>query len=567
MPESVTSGPNPPAHHRPSLERLAFAALTTLTLSPAVLQGLWRPLAQALSVQADSVDLALASLGIGAAAVGVAALGVRALWPGLAAALLAILSGLALGGDWPARGAVTLALLGVAAFNGALVPWLLARLPEALDGLATRRKGAAALWALLAVGTVVGTARLSVFMGDASRPELSMMPELPFLVKHSCLTAYVQGARFASDGVENLYETTRWPDLHDSPESRATAAAYAPFKLDAYAYPPPFLLLPRLLLTPLGDFASQRALWYAFNAVFAAASFWSVARWIGGTTGLRALLLTPLLWMSQQTFATFQVGNAHLAVIAATLLALVAFETRRPALGGALLAFTTLAKISPGLLILVLLLQRRFREVAWTAAWGVAFTLAGAAAFGIDPYLQFVGYELPRLSSGEALTFLALPESVEINWSPFGIPFRLASFGFDLGDEWALGRSFTKVYSLVLLGLTLVAARKGGGPAARAELWMALLTLGALRSPLAPGYVLVALLWLLALRAGAVRGLGGALGLAALWIGISFTPPLTGLAKLAQALGQQGLLFGVAFYYLLRKPSPAESDQGGPQPA
>lgn len=72
---------------------------------------------------------------------------------------------------------------------------------------------------------------------------------------------------------------------------------------------------------------------------------------------------------------------------------------------------------------------------------------------------------------------------------------------------------------------------------------------------------------MLALRAGAVRGLGGALGLAALWIGISFTPPLTGLAKLAQALGQQGLLFGVAFYYLLRKPSPAESDQGGPQPA
>lgn len=535
-------------------ERLGLAALAVLTLAPVVLQGLWRPLAQALHVEADSVGLVgaalvvatVASLACGASV----GRGANRWLPGVSAGLAALLLGLLLGRGLPAIATVSAALLGVAALCGALLPWLVRRLPTALDGLAARRKVVTTLMILIGVVTVTMTARLSVFMGDASRPDLSLAPDVPFLVKHSCLTAYVQGTQLAIEGVANLYDKELWPHLADSAQARANEAPYAPFALDSFAYPPPFLLLPRVLLTPLADFAAQRALWFAINGLLIAAGLWTVATWIGGRVRLRALLLAPVLWISQPVFATLQVGNVHAMVVVAAMLALVAFETRRPALGGALLAFAVVSKISPGLLVVVLLLQRRFREVLWTAGWGLGFALLGLAVFGAAPYEAFLSYELPRLSSGEALSFLAWPESVAINLAPFGIPFRLAAVGVDTGDTWAIAKILNQVFTVALLVMTVLAARKGGGPRAKAEVWAALLTLSSLRSPLAPGYVLISLLWLLSLQAAEVRGKLHAAVAVAIFIGVSV--PLPG--GMIASLCQQGLAIGVVAYFLLRRP-------------
>ena len=44
---------------------------------------------------------------------------------------------------------------------------------------------------VLAVAAVTTTTRLAVFMGDSDRADLSLLPEIPFLVHHACLTAYV----------------------------------------------------------------------------------------------------------------------------------------------------------------------------------------------------------------------------------------------------------------------------------------------------------------------------------------------------------------------------------------
>lgn len=544
-------------------ERLGFAALALLTLAPVVLQGLWRPLAGALHAEADSVLLAAAALVIASAALVASAVsfgrpGRR--WAPLASAGLTALPLALLLGAGPPLAAVAAALLGVAGFCGALAPWLLRRLPGALDGLAARRKGVAVAMLTLGVFTVTMTTRIAIFMGDARHPELSLEPEIPFLVEHSCLTAYVQGARLASDGVANIYDMDQWPHLRDTPQARANAVPYAPFGLDAFAYPPPFLLLPRVLLTPLGDFASQRALWFAVNALCLAAGLWIVATWLGGRAGLRALLLIPCIWIGQSTLATLQVGNVHAMVVVAAMLALVAFERRRPALGGALLAFAVISKISPGLLVVVLLIQRRFREVLWTAAWGLVFGLLGLAVFGVDPFVAFVAYELPRLSSGEALGFLTLPESVQINFAPFGVPFRLAAAGVDIADPWAAARVINQVFTVALVVMTVLAARKGGGPRAQAEVWAALLTLGSLRSPLAPGYVLISLLWLFSMRAGEVRGYRGALVAVLLWVGVSIPVSGLGVAAATAALCQQGLAIGVAGYFLLRRP-PVEDDE------
>ena len=547
------------AEPRRPLERLAYAAMVLLTLSPVVVQGLYRPLAQVVHATVNSAGVTLSALGISLVATIVCAV----TWgrtsnrlPAVAAAIAALPLGAGVGQGAAGVGVATAALLCVAAFAGWLAPWLVRSLPEDLDGLAARRVGIAALMIVLGLATVAVSTRLSVFMGDSSRADLSVMPGEAFLVKHSCLSAYVQGARLATDGVENLYEMERWPHLSDSALAFASAEPYAPFGLDSYAYPPPFLLLPRLLLTPLSDFASARALWFSLSGLAFAAGLWTMAGWIGGRIRTRALMLAPLVWSNLAVLITLQTGNAHAALVVAVMMALVAFETRRPAVGGALLAFATLSKISPGLLIVLLLLQRRFREVAWTAVFGLAFTLLGLAVFGTAPYHAFLTYELPGLSSGEAMTFLAWPESVAINLAPFGLPFRLAQLGLNLGDPWALGRLFNQVYTVALLGLTVLAARVGGGPAAKARVWAALLTLASLRSPLAPGYVLIPLLWLLSLEVARARGLRPVALPAMIWVLLVI--PLVGDSTAVRILllAQQALAVGAAMMYLVRRERP-----------
>lgn len=199
--------------------------------------------------------------------------------------------------------------------------------------------------------------------------------------------------------------------------------------------------MPRLLLSWLDDYASQRALWFSLTGLFVAARLWTVAAWLGGRAGLRVRLLAPAVWLSPPTQLVLQVGNVHAAVVVASMLALVAFETKHPAIGGALLAFAILSKLSPGLLVLVLLARRRLCEVIWTAVCGVGFSAIGLLVFGVAPFEAFLSYELPRLASGEALTFLADRESVPVNLAPFGVPLELALLGMYVGDPGRLPRS------------------------------------------------------------------------------------------------------------------------------
>lgn len=542
-----------------SRERVGFAALVLLVLGPVVLQGLWRPLARAVEVEVDAYRLTCSSLVVVAvvlfAHVGTASPSVQRWLPGASGAVAAALVGVVLGDSPAAMAAVTAALCGVVAGCAALFPWLLSRLPAALDGLAAGRPVAAVGMVLAGLAAVIVTTRIATFMGDASRADLSLIPDVAFFVHHSCLTAYVEGTRLAVAGVDNVYLADRWPDLNGTPREESYNGPYSPFSLDAFAYPPPFLLLPRVLLSWLGDFASQRALWFSFNGLALAAGLWTVATWLGDRVGPRALLLGVFVWITPAILTTLQTGNVHLTVMVAAMLALVAFETRRPALGGALLAFAIVSKLSPGILLIVLLGRRRFREVAWTAGFALGFLGLSVLAFGTAPLVDFVTYQLPGLSSGEMLSFLAEPETVPLNYSPFGIPFKLAFLGAEVGDPWTLARLINRAYTLALVGLVVVGARTERGPRATAEVWAAVLTLSALQSPLAPAYAAFPLFWLLSLRAIEVRGTARALGFATIWALIAIIPPLSARGLVAWTLLQQVLVLGLSVYCLLRASS------------
>jgi hypothetical protein len=539
---------------------LGFAAIVLLTLSPIVLHGLWRPVAQALHADADALRLTGAALAVGAASwlAFVAAWGRGAVrWaPGASGAVVALTLAPLLGRGGASVVAAALGLLGVALASAALLPWMLPRLPDELDALARRHKARAALVVLLGVATVSQTARLSTFMGDARRPELSALPTMTFLVRHACMTAYVHAARLAAAGEANLYDARHWPDLGGSPRATAEQARYAPFQLDSFAYPPPFLLLPRLVLSPLRDFAAQRAVWFALNGLLLAAGLWVVSGYVSARSRPRALILALLVWISLPTIITLQTGNVHAAVIVLAMLAMVAVESGRPALGGAMLSFAILSKVSPALLVVVLLGQRRFRAVLWTAGFGLGFVMLSAAVFGVTPLRAFVRDELPLLGSGEALRFLALPHNVPLNMAPFGVPFKLDALGLDVGDPWRLARHINRVFTVVVLALTALAARRSGGPGVRAGLWLTVLALGTLRSPFAPTYTTFPLLWLFALWLAEVRGAASTAIIAATWALLSVARPLAPRHMLIVSMVQQCLFLGFLLHGVLRRPPP-----------
>jgi len=371
------------------------------------------------------------------------------------------------------------------------------RLPADLDGILHVHRWWCVAWVLVALLALGQTARMSAFMLDPEQEQHALFPEDPWYVAHCCLTAYTEAARFATEGAANIYA----PELYLDRKMGG-------FNVDAYHYPPSFLMLPIALRTLAGaDFVHQRMLWFGISALVlllamgaAAAALEPRARW-------RAIAAAPAVWLSVPVQLGFQMSNVQLLMISVSVLAWASFRRFRP-LGGALLALAIVSKIFPGILGLDLLLRRRWKEVASTAAFGLLFCGTIYAVVGPQPFRAFFEFELPRLSSGEAF---ARPFSrafaVAHNMSPFGAALKLEKLGLP-GMGMATAKLFSGIYGLALLGLAFWAARRGAlatafarGSSATTELsvWLALLSLGTLASPFAPAnYVLASVVWLAA---------------------------------------------------------------------
>ena len=538
------------------LERLGIAAMLVFIVSPIVVQGMWCPMARLLHTTANALGLTFAALGVAAVAWFVHA----ARWhrgkpwyPAASASIAALLFGVGLGSGPAGIVVATLALLAVAVFSGALLSWILPRLPAELDGLACRRKGTTAWVVILGLVAIVQTSRISTFMADPKRVDLSLIPTVPFIVNHSCFTAYIEAARLTKEDAPNIYDAENWPDLSHSERSATYQQRYAPFTLDAFAYPPPFLLLPRLLL-PFNDFLAQRSVWFALNGLFVAAGLWLVAAWIDGPKRVRVLLLAPLVLISLPVLLTLQVGNIHTTVMILAVLSMIAFESKRPALGGAMLAFAITSKISPGLLVIVLLVQRRYREVLWTAGFGFGFVLLSLLVLGTAPFEAFVTYQLPLLSSGKALSFLADEASVPLNLGPFGIPFKLAFLGVSVDEPWKLAKIINQAFTLLVVVMTVFAARKERAlPEERAAMWMAILTLGALRSPLAPGYIAFTVIWLLSVFTTQIRNIRATVLVSLVGLFFLLPTPFPPRPLAVFTFVQQAVMTALLTYFLFRR--------------
>ncbi len=533
-----------------SRERIAFATLVACLLAPVVAQGLWRPAESLLGAAGTAGHVTLAALGIAGSGAFVQRFGRGA--PMVVGVLGAVAATLA----WSLGGAGLATLLAVVGVAGWVHAWLPQRLPAAFDGLVRSNRLLAALYVLVALGSVVSTARVSVFIGDPTAVEFQALPGERFTETHSCLSAYVRASALARRGVENLYADPWWYGSRGLPPSPDGAdVPFRPFELDNFSYPPPFLLVAAPLALLDGDFLAQRALWFGLNGLVAAIGLWIVARWVDGPRAHRTLVLAPLLFGSVPVLLTLQIGNFHLAATALTLVALVAFDRRRPAAGGALLALTTLSKLSPAILGLVLLVQRRWREAWITAGFGAALLGLSVVCFGTDPLTSFLAYALPRLSSGAAFPFMDTDAGIATNMAPFGIGLKLKLLGFPLGDPWRVGAVLARGYTLAVVGLAVVSARRVGDRRDQAMRAMALLVLAALQSPFSPAYATLALLWATTLLAVEVRRAWQAVALIVFWPALLFVPPGMPVGQQAVlSLVHTALTLGAATWLAIRAP-------------
>jgi len=357
------------------------------------------------------------------------------------------------------------------------------------------------LFVLGAILSLIQLARLCVFIVNPAAVGYALGPHrgIGLPSRHLCMTAYFVAAESAAT-VPNIYDEYRLYSLPtEDPEAPRKPRTIGPFDIDAYEYPPPFLLLPRTLAVVVPQFLNFRMLWFGLYGSVVLIGLLTVTRMFDPVIGTRALLLSPLVLGAEITIGTLQVGNIQAAVVAVAMIAMVLFAQRRYAAGGILLAFVTVSKLFPAMLIVYLVARREWRAVAWTV--GVCVALVGISLLdtGIAPYRAFL-HHFPRLMSGEAFPVFRRPGGVATNLSVPGLLFKLKLFGLPNGS-FQLMKIVGSIYTLIILGATVVIGMRRVNRNYQPLIWLTILILASLRSPFLPQYGLFPVLWLLILLA------------------------------------------------------------------
>jgi alpha-1,2-mannosyltransferase len=397
------------------------------------------------------------------------------------------------------RVASLIVAVGIAAF----VAWFFWRRPIIpLDEGASSR----ALNVISGLATIAALfllVRVCIFIINPAQVGCAISPSrgLGLVSNHSCLSAYYVAARSAAT-VPNVYAYELYAFPAESPTSLRKPRSIESFNIDAYEYPPPFLLLPRALAILAPEFLRFRMIWFALNGAVILIGLLTVVPMLGPVAGTRALLLSPLVLASDLVIGTLQVGNLQAMIFFLAMIAMVLLARRRYAAGGVLLAFVTVSKLFPGLLLVYLLVRRQWRALAWTSGMIAALVVISLLDTGWTPYKAFLDH-LPRLLGGESFPAFRNPGAFAKNYSVPGMAFKLQLFGVH-GASFGAMKIVGWIYTLVVLAITVIVARRTLNREQEPLLWLTILILASLRSPFLPAYAVIPVLWLLTLLAATV---------------------------------------------------------------
>jgi len=412
------------------------------------------------------------------------------------------------------RLAAGIVALGIAA----LVAWFFWQRPiMPLDEPLEKGTGSRGLYLISGLATIAALfqlARVCIFIINPAQVGFAIGTSrgLGLISAHSCLSAYYVAARSAAT-VPNVYADELYSFPSKDPTAQRKPRRIESFNIDVYEYPPPFLLLPRTLAILAPDFLRFRMIWFGLNGAVILIGLLTVVRMLGPVAGTRALLLSPLVLASDLVIGTLQVGNLQAMIFFLAIIAMVLLTQRRYVGGSALLAFVTVSKLFPGLLLVYLLVRREWRALAWTSGMIAALVVVSLLDTGLTPYNAFFDH-LPKLLGGESFPAFRNPGAFAKNYSVPGMAFKLQLFGIT-GASFGAMKIVGWIYTLAVLAITILVARRPLNREEEPLAWLAILILASLRSPFLPAYAVVPVLWLLTLLAATVaptaRTLGGTL--------------------------------------------------------
>jgi hypothetical protein len=350
--------------------------------------------------------------------------------------------------------------------------------------------------AILAIALI---SRLTVFMVDPAKTSWSSAPSSDFELRHLCLTAYFVAADVVRSH-PNVYDESLYELPGGDPTRPRRPKMLGIFSVDQYEYPPPFLLVPRALSWAAPGLLSLRALWFGLSGLVLLGALVVAARALDPPGATRALVLAPFVLGAPATLSTLQKGNVQLLVIALAVLAMALFANRRRAAGGAVLAFISVAKLYPGLLVVYLLARREWRAALWTSGFAAFFVALTLADVGWAPFAAFRGH-LPGLLSGEAFPAFRNPAAYSFNVSIPGLLFKAKLFGITDAGFGAM-RAAGTLYTLVALAVTVLIGLRARDGASAPIVCLTVLVFATLRSPFLPWtYGTFPALWLATLLA------------------------------------------------------------------
>jgi hypothetical protein len=184
------------------------------------------------------------------------------------------------------------------------------------------------------------------------------------------------------------------------------------------------------------------------------------------------------------------------------LAGMLALESRRVGLGGALLGAAVVTKLYPAVLLLLLAVQRRWRALGVTVIWMVGFGALGLVLLGPAPFQAFLNHQLPGILDGSVFDYSDFKPAGRDNMTAIivsvsTLPGRLRLLGAPLLPE-NLGPWLGRVLAVVILALVWRARRGTVSRGHRVMLWLALLNLVVLQGPVAfVDYTTATSLWLL----------------------------------------------------------------------
>ena len=238
--------------------------------------------------------------------------------------------------------------------------------------------------------------------------------------------------------------------------------------VNPYFYPPPFVLT--MLWAPF--LTLHQAYWamLVLNEVLLAACLAALYRWFAVPTWALALLVatySPIpdnAWMGQANLLALLPALIGLGVARATRDADVAggglgIDRRRDILGGALVGFSAMLKMSPALFLLYWALRRNWTAIGMAVVTAVALSVAALPFVTLSQQIVFYCHILPGFASGD-YHGLTVPISLPANHSIPDLWNRLFPSGGDLLSERA--RVGSLACTLTLIGVWAWVCRKRG---------------------------------------------------------------------------------------------------------